>query len=342
MKAPLVSTMRSKKKMKVLLMGKQKSGKTSMRSIIFANQVAKSTFRLAATLNVEHDHENFLGALKLNLWDCAGQEKYFRNYLTSQKHFIFENVRVMIYVFDFFSKALDQVPGVQALGAQGHEPSADAKELGYDIDTFRQCVGILKELSPKAQLFVLIHKMDLIPEQLRAKEFETKRQLVEAHALGFPIKFFRTSIWDETLFKAWSVIVNSMIPNIKVVEQHITHFCDVCGADEVVLFEKNTFLVIAKATRKAYRDVQRFEKISNIVKQFKLACKKTRKRFEAMVVRNSSFSAFIEMFTSNTAILVIVSDKTIQPAATQLNIRIAKNHFERLLQSVTHTKQQRS
>lgn len=174
---------------KVLLMGKQRSGKTSMRSIIFANLVAKETLRLAATLNVDHDHENFLGALRLNLWDCAGQVTYFREHLTSQKHLIFDRVRVLIYVFDFFSK--------------GYEVS-DVAEVMADIHQFRQVVEVLKDISPKAHMFVLIHKMDLVPEHLRHKVFNSKKALIEANALGVPITCFRTSIWDETLFKAWS------------------------------------------------------------------------------------------------------------------------------------------
>jgi Ras-related GTP-binding protein A/B len=38
----------------------------------------------------------------------------------------------------------------------------------------------------------------------------------------------------------------------------------------MVLFERATFLVIAHATHAAHSDVHRFEKISNIIKQFKL------------------------------------------------------------------------
>jgi Ras-related GTP-binding protein A/B len=36
-----------------------------------------------------------------------------------------------------------------------------------------------------------------------------------------------------------------------------------CGADEVVLFERATFLVISHATRKPFKDVHRFEKVVN-------------------------------------------------------------------------------
>ena len=59
-------------KKKVLLMGKSGSGKTSMRSIIFSNFVAKDVRRLGATIDVEHSQIKFLGNLILNLWDCGG------------------------------------------------------------------------------------------------------------------------------------------------------------------------------------------------------------------------------------------------------------------------------
>ena len=55
-------------KKKVLLMGKSGSGKTSMRSFIFANYMARDTMRLSPTLDVEHHHVRFLGNLVLNLW----------------------------------------------------------------------------------------------------------------------------------------------------------------------------------------------------------------------------------------------------------------------------------
>ena len=70
---PLPDTMDGrKKKRKVLLMGKSGSGKSSMRSIIFSNYVAKDVRRLGATIDVEHSHVKFMGNLTLNLWDCGG------------------------------------------------------------------------------------------------------------------------------------------------------------------------------------------------------------------------------------------------------------------------------
>lgn len=98
-------------KRKVLLMGKSGSGKTSMKSIIFANYIARDTSRLGPTIEVEHAHVKwvikgwrrrmdgycrFLGNLVLHLWDCGGQETFLENYLISQRDQIFKNVQVLI------------------------------------------------------------------------------------------------------------------------------------------------------------------------------------------------------------------------------------------------------
>lgn len=74
------------------------------------------------------------------------------------------------------------------------------------------------------------------------------------------------------LIQAWSYIIHEMIPNVRKLELHLAHFCKACEADEVVLFERATFLVIASAQRKEHPDPKRYEKISTYVKQFKHSC----------------------------------------------------------------------
>lgn len=95
-----------------------------------------------------------------------------------------------------------------------------------------------------------------------------------------------------------------------------------------MLFERATFLVISHATRTPHRDDHRFEKISNIIKQFKLSCLKSMAQFEAMEVRNSFFAAFVDKFTTNTCIMVVMSDPAVTSAAMAVNIQVAREHFE--------------
>jgi Ras-related GTP-binding protein A/B len=123
---------------KVLLMGKSGSGKTSMRSIIFANYLARDTMRLGATIDVEHSHVRFLGNLVLNLWDCGGQEAFMENYFESQRDHIFRNVQVLIYVFDI-----------------------ESRELVKDMEYYASCLGAVKQNSKSAKIFCLVRARSL-------------------------------------------------------------------------------------------------------------------------------------------------------------------------------------
>jgi len=105
-------------------------------------------------------------------------------------------------------------------------------------------------------------------------------------------------------------------------------------AEEVILFDKATFLDISHATRASNDnlDSHRFERMSNIIKMFKLSCVKSGTQLKSMRVHNSKFDAFLDEFTQNTYILVVTSDPGVKTAATLLNIQNGKSHFDKLLQ----------
>eukprot|EP00117_Sycon_ciliatum_P032154 scpid81092/ scgid25002/ Ras-related GTP-binding protein A; Adenovirus E3 14.7 kDa-interacting protein 1; FIP-1 &gt; Ras-related GTP-binding protein A; Ras-related GTP-binding protein A; Ras-related GTP-binding protein A len=295
---------------KVLLMGKSSAGKTSMRSIIFANYIARDTRRLCATIDVEHSHVRFLGNLVLNLWDCGGQEAFMENYFTSQRDTIFRNVEVLIYVFDVKSEERDK-----------------------DIHYYQSCLEAILENSPKAKVFCLVHKMDLIADSHRDAVFAQREEELKRLSRPLEVTAFKTSIWDETLYKAWSSIVYQLVPNVSELERSLQQFAEIIDADEVLLFERATFLVISNSLRREHHDDHRFEKISNIVKQFKLSCSKLSAQFHSMEVRNSQFAAYIDVFTPNTYVLVVTSDSTLPSSAMLINIRNARSHFEKLEQA---------
>ncbi|EEB05443.1 Gtr1/RagA G protein Gtr1 [Schizosaccharomyces japonicus yFS275] len=294
---------------KVLLMGRSGSGKSSMRSIVFSNYVAKDTRRLGATIDIEHSHVRFLGNLVLNLWDCGGQEAFMENYLTAQRDHIFRNVQVLIYVFD-----------------------VESREFDRDLHAFESCLEATVTNSPKARVFCLIHKMDLVQEDLRDVVFEERKAILMEKSNVLETTCLATSIWDETLYKAWSAIVYTLIPNTPTLEYHLKAFSKAAEADEAVLFERTTFLVISSysSSRNVATDIHRFEKISNIVKQFKLSCSKMQAQFTSFELRGGNFSAFIVPYTDDTYILVVISDPEVESMTTLMNITRAKKHFETL------------
>ena len=176
--------------------------------------------------------------------------------------------------------------------------------------------------------------MDLISEDQQTLVFTNRANQLKNLSHPHQITAFKTSIWDESLYRAWSAIVYALVPNVKQLESKLDAFCIACEAVEVVLFERTTFLFISHSTTRTDdnqykpRDIHRFEKISNIVKQFKLSCGRNQAQFQSMEIRTSKFAAYFETLTANTYVMVVLSNTAIQSALTLINIKQARVHFE--------------
>lgn len=63
--------------------------------------------------------------------------------------------------------------------------------------------------------------------------FQEREAELKRRSIPLDITCFRTSIWDETLYKCWSSIVVSLIPNVGTLESHLENFGQILEADEV-------------------------------------------------------------------------------------------------------------
>ncbi len=64
-----------------------------------------------------------------------------------------------------------------------------SKEFQVDLDHYKSCLGALNDLSQNAKIFVLIHKMDLIREDMRDEMFlEKKTRIMEETSNNFKDK----------------------------------------------------------------------------------------------------------------------------------------------------------
>ncbi|KAF9652827.1 hypothetical protein BDM02DRAFT_3153406 [Thelephora ganbajun] len=298
---------------KVLLMGASGSGKTSMRSLIFSNNPASLTTRFGATIDVEQNHVRFLGDLVLNLWDCGGQDSFMDSYLSTQRSTIFQHVAVLIYVFDI-----------------------ETREALKDLDYYRDCIDGLKKYSAEAKVFLLVHKVDLVRGNVD-DALAKKRAQLEQESAGLAVTVFGTSIYNESLYRAWSRIVHSLIPNANILSKHLSTLAQACSATEVVLFERTTFLVVATSSG-ADKDVEdphkldgiRYERTSELIKAFKYSCTRAREEFHSLEMELSEFTAVLDELTRNTYVLIIVHNPTIETAALKMNICLARKKFEEL------------
>jgi Ras-related GTP-binding protein A/B len=302
-----------------------------------------------ATIDIDLSHVKFLGNLTLNLWDCGGQEAFMENYLSQQRAHVFSNVGVLIYVFDI-----------------------ESRDVERDLATYVNIISALVQYSREAKVFVLIHKMDLIqpmtredvfdhraalvrrktaeavaimhkqkPEQVQAQGQPQFQQVVPSSTTGedlsINLQLFATSIWDQSLYKAWASIIHDLVPNLSVIEAQLASLGLAIDADEILLFERTSFLVVSKWTsregdRNPYGD--RFERMSNILKSWKHTCSKytgtprNAEQFSDFEYKmGATFSMFATKFTTNTYILVCMPPGEARFNSAKLNVAAARSWF---------------
>lgn len=253
------------------------------------------------------------------------------NYINQQRAHVFSSVGVLIYVFDIESRDTDR-----------------------DLATYVSIVSALAQYSPAAKVFVLVHKMDLIMPNKKESVFNDRVRLVRiktAEALQnmagagnarthLDIQPFATSIWDQSLYKAWSSIIHDLIPNLAIIEKELGALGQAIEAEEIFLYERTSFLVVStwkseEATRNPHRD--REERLSNVMKTFKnrlagwSGTSRNSDQFkEFQLTLGSLFSFILMTFTTNTYIQVVLPPGEARLNSAKLNTRIAAAHFERL------------
>ena len=179
------------------------------------------------------------------------QDAFTESYLTTQKQYIFDGVGVLIYVFD-----------------------VESREAERDLETYGKVVAALAEHSPRASVFCLVHKMDLVQIDFRARLFAERERVIRqaSRAYRASMAAHATTIWDQSLYRAWGKIVHSLIPNLGVIEGYLNHLAEAIEAEEAVLFEKTTFLTVMSVQTERGRNnpyLDRHERLSNIIKTFK-------------------------------------------------------------------------
>lgn len=98
------------------------------------------------------------------------------SYLTTQRSTIFQHVGVMIYVFD-----------------------VESRETDKDLEYYRDCLEGLRQFSPGAGVFLLVHKMDLA--KTNGDVLGKKKKTLEDESRGVDVVVFGTSIYDESLYR---------------------------------------------------------------------------------------------------------------------------------------------
>ena len=246
------------------------------------------------------------------------QDSFVESYLNNQRSHVFSSVAVMIFVIDISSR----------------EPAAD-------MINFAATLRALREHSPGSKLFILIHKMDLVPTEQKVKIFQQKTEEVRTRCAeeGFTdqqVEFWATSIWDQSLYRAWTQVLYFLVPNAATIEGMLRKLADLLEARELILYERTTCLAVTHITRdeearNPYGD--RFERISSILKTHKHSMAKhtgmlaSETSFAEMQIKTGAFMFFITRLTENTNLAVVMPSDEATFNAARVNVQLARREF---------------
>lgn len=294
---------------KILIMGRKKAGKTSIHAILFSDFSVYQTKSMPFTSDINECNVEFLNH-KLRIDDCGGQDDLINYYIKEVPDKVFSNVHYLIYIFDIQFE--------------------DEKK---DLETYKEILDELFKYSKNAKVFILLHKMDLIEE--KEKDFTFKKYSSKILDLTVYknqlIKIFATTIWDASLYTAWSYIIQIIIPDIKLFNDKLKFVSDIIECDEVILLEKSTLLKIGSYNRSVEEtDYNKYDNLSQIVKFFKVGCSKNGKDIGCIHVSNKDFTVVFENFTDNTFILVLFFNRKVEISLVSVNLKLAKKYFKSL------------
>ncbi|XP_075827376.1 ras-related GTP-binding protein D [Microtus pennsylvanicus] len=223
-------------KPRILLMGLRRSGKSSIQKVVFHKMSPSETLFLESTNKICREDVSNSSFVNFQIWDFPGQIDFFDP--TFDYEMIFRGTGALIFVID------SQDDYMEAL-ARLHLTVTRAYKVNTDIN-----------------FEVFIHKVDGLSDD---HKIETQRDihqranddLADAGLEKIHLSFYLTSIYDHSIFEAFSKVVQKLIPQLPTLENLLNIFISNSGIEKAFLFDVVSKIYIA--TDSTPVDMQTYE-----------------------------------------------------------------------------------
>ncbi|KAL1734391.1 Gtr1/RagA G protein Gtr2 [Schizophyllum commune] len=205
---------------KILLVGLRRSGKSSIREVLFADMPPKETFYLEPTMRTRKTVYDTL--IPLEIWDCPGTTTA-------------ENLGAPLSQFN----ALIFVIDMRDLYTQ-------------PISRLVEWITAATRDAPNLNLEVFVHKAEKLPEDDKIENFRQIQERVADRLLDIsalyesvPLNFHLTSIYDHSLRESFSRVLHKLIPSLPYLEELLNVFCANSQSPKAFLFDVHSRLYLA-------------------------------------------------------------------------------------------------
>ncbi|KAK6353176.1 GTP-binding protein gtr2, variant 2 [Orbilia brochopaga] len=225
---------------RLLLQGQRRSGKSSISSVVFHKMPPTETLFLESTTRIQKEPVNTF--MDFQVWDFPGQIDY--NDGTFDLEAIFSDTGALIYVIDAQDEYLEA------------------------LTRLHQTIITIQRFNPSINVEVFIHKVDGLSDDFK---LDTQRDIVqrttdELADLGFDsvhINYHLTSIYDHSIFEAFSKVIQKLLPELGTLENLLNGLVSNCRIEKAFLFDVLSKIYVA--TDSSPVDVQSYEICSDYI-----------------------------------------------------------------------------
>eukprot|EP00730_Choanoeca_flexa_P002027 TRINITY_DN10881_c0_g1_i1.p1 TRINITY_DN10881_c0_g1~~TRINITY_DN10881_c0_g1_i1.p1 ORF type:complete len:359 (+),score=78.29 TRINITY_DN10881_c0_g1_i1:64-1077(+) len=241
-------------KPRILLMGLQSSGKSSIQQVVFHKMSPNETLFLESSNSIQKDDISNSSFVQFQIWDFPGQIDFLDSAYDTQA--FFGGCGALVFVIDG-----------QLFNAGEHDQWDDAAQLS--LTRLMQTIEKGYSINPDISFEVFIHKVDGLADDTKidvTREIHayvqsglaSKPQLADVH-----ISFYLTSIYDHSIFEAFSKVVQKLIPQLSTLENLLNLFNSKCKVEKSFLFDIVSKIYIA--TDSTPVDMKSYELCSDII-----------------------------------------------------------------------------
>ncbi|KAJ7592931.1 Gtr1/RagA G protein Gtr2 [Mycena floridula] len=205
---------------KILMLGMRKSGKTSIRQVLFNDLSPKQAFYVEPTMRIVK--QAYDTVIPLEIWDCPG------NMTFDSLDEPLANFSTLIFVIDI-------------------------------RDLYNQPISKLVEFivpachdNPNINIEVFVHKAEKLQEDDKIENFRQIHERVADRLLDIspeyaqiPLNFHLTSVHDHSLHEAFSRVLHKLIDSLPYIEELLNVFCANSQSPKAFLFDATSRLYVA-------------------------------------------------------------------------------------------------
>ena len=202
---------------KIVLMGLSNAGKTCIYERVFEGKKPWELIHQTVTKGISYKDYEIGTMANPMIWDLGGQQQYLDEYHGPLRKNIFRKASILLYVLDI----------------------TDYDRFESARIEFEWSVNQILSYNPNAKLNIFLHKSDLIHDKDSVVSHMKK---VFGRNISHEITIHLTSIFDESLFKAWSDIIRELSPKSTFINSILKQLKNQKGVKDALVIEKSSGL----------------------------------------------------------------------------------------------------